>query len=356
MNELLTPLPPAADVETKAIIPKLIEAHRYLAELKGVVETIPDGHILINTLTLQEAKDSSAIEDIISTFDEIYQSNWSAGNFASPAAKEVYSYAKALQKGFELVSEHELLTNRHILEIQATIENSKVGFRKLPGTALKNTRTGEVVYTPPQDFDAIVNLMADLEKFINNDDLCTADPLIKMALIHYQFESIHPFYDGNGRTGRIINILYLIVKRLLKIPILYMSRFIIKNKSDYYRLLQKVRTEGDWESWIIFMLESISVTAKETIDMILNIRGAMLRYKDVIRRELPKIYSQDLLDNLFRNPYTRIEFVEKDLQVSKRTAIRYLDALVEIGLLEKQKIGRDNYYLNDALIELLIRE
>lgn len=348
-------LPPPADVESKTVLKKAAEAHRYLAELKGVAASIPNQSILIDTLSLQEARESSAIENIISTFDDVYQSNYQAQSFASPAAKEVHAYSKALKKGFELVQKQGLLTNNIILKIQQEIEHNKAGFRKLPGTKLLNQATGETVYEPPQDYGAIVKLMANLEAYINNDELSDADPLVKMAIIHHQFESIHPFYDGNGRTGRIINILYLIKNDLLSLPILYLSRYIIRHKADYYKLLQQVRETGKWEPWIIYMLEAVIQTARSTIQVITQMGKAIQQYKHTIRNEAPKIYSQDLLNNLFRFPYTKIEFIMHDLQVSRNTAIRYLEQLEKLDLIEKKKIGRDNFYLNKALLGLLIK-
>ena len=341
------------EVETKAVLRKAALAHRALAELKGVVSSIPNENILIETLTLREARESAAIENIISTFDEVYQSNIAEEQFASAAAKEIHLYAKALKKGFELVKKQGLLTTNFILQIQEIVEENNAGFRKLPGTKLLNDKTGEVVYTPPQEYDTIVTLMTDLEKFVNEDDLIDIDPLIKMALIHHQFESIHPFYDGNGRTGRIINILYLIQKNLLHLPVLYLSHYIIKHKNEYYRLLQKVRETGEWEEWILYMLQGVEQTARETIILINNIRNLMQHYKESIRSHLPKLYSQDLLNNLFKFPYTKIEYIENDLKVSRSTAIRYLESLVEHKLLEKQKIGRNNFYVNKSLFALL---
>lgn len=353
MNEIKL-LPPLQDIENKTILKKVAEAHRYLAELKGVALSIPNESILIDTLVLQEARESSAIENIISTFDEIYQSDWSVGYFTSGAAKEVHSYARALKHGFSLVKNVGLLTNNHILEIHEIIEQNKAGYRKLPGTKLLNESTKEIIYTPPQDYIDIISLMENLQEFINNDELSDLDSLIKMAIIHHQFESIHPFYDGNGRTGRIINILYLIKQDLLQLPIFYMSRYIIRNKTDYYRLLQEVRDTDKWENWILYMLEGIVQTAKENIKIIIGIRNAMQEYKQSIRATLPKIYSQDLLNNIFRHPYTKIEYIMNDLQLSRGTAVRYLNELSTLNLLEKQKIGRDNFYINKALFGLLI--
>lgn len=351
----LQPLPIKYDLETKAVLKKLALAHRSLAELKGIITSIPNQSILLETLTLREARESSAIENIISTFDEVYQSNLFSNLFASPAAKEVHQYAAALKKGFELVKQHQLLTNNHILQIQEVVEQNRAGFRKLPGTKLLNDKTGEVVYTPPQDNEVILSLMNNLETFINDDSMMEADPLLKMAIIHHQFESIHPFYDGNGRTVRIINILYLVQKELLHLPVLYLSHYIIKHKTDYYRLLQEVRDNDKWEEWIVFMLDGIEKTAAASVRLIAAIKELMQQYKQQIRSNHPKLYSQDLLNNLFKYPYTKIEFLQSDLQISRSTAIRYLDTLVKAGILTKHKVGRDNFFLNAKLFALLAR-
>jgi Fic family protein len=350
---MLELLPLKQDVETKAVLKKAALAHKALAELKGVISSIPNENILLETLTLREARESSAIENIISTFDEVYQSNLFNNHFASPAAKEVHQYARALIKGFQLVKSNELLTNNHILEIQQVVEQNNAGFRKLPGTKLLNDKTGEVVYTPPHDRESIVLLMDNLENFINDDSMMDIDPLIKMAIIHHQFESIHPFYDGNGRTGRIINIIYLVQKGLLHLPVLYLSRYIIKHKNDYYRLLQEVRIKEEWEEWVLFMLDGLEKTANESVVLINALKKLMQQYKQQIRKEYPKMYSQDLLNNLFKYPYTKIEFIQSDLQVSRNTAIRYLEELVKSQILIKHKIGRENFYENHALFKLL---
>lgn len=341
------------DLETKAILKKVTAARSALAELKGSVAGIPNETILIHTLSLQEAKDSSAIENIVTTQDELYQFDTFAERFKNLAAKEVHTYAGALRSGFEIVKAFGFLSNNHILQIQATIEANNAGFRRVPGTALKNDLTGETVYMPPQHYDEIVELMTNLEKFINDGSLCDWDPLIKMAVIHHQFESIHPFYDGNGRTGRIINILYLVKEGLLNIPVLYLSRYINQHKGDYYRLLQKVRLGNAWEEWILFMLEGVEITSLQTISQIQGIKRLMFAHKQKIRSELPSLYSQDLLNNIFRHPYTKIDFVMADLGVSRITATRYLDQLGQIGILEKQKLGRDNYYINTDLYDHL---
>lgn len=342
----------AARFESPSILKKLAISSRRLAELKGIAGSIPNQEILINTLGLQEAKDSSEIENIVTTHDELFKDDVLPEAFANPAAKEVLRYRQALRVGFEQVRRSGLLTANHIIGIQAELERNHAGFRKLPGTALKDGG-GQTVYTPPQEPAEIVALMRDLERFINDAELFAADPLIKMALIHHQFESIHPFYDGNGRTGRIVNVLYLVKEGLLDIPVLYLSSHIVRTKADYYRLLQAVRVDDGWEDWVLYMLDAVEQTAVQTIATIQAIKAALLDYKHRIRAGY-KFYSQDLINNLFMHPYTKIEFVQRDLQVSRITATKYLDALAEGGFVQKQKMGRGNYYVNVALNAILM--
>lgn len=339
--------------ETAAILKKLATASRQLAELKGIAASIPHQGILINTLGMQEAKDSSAIENIVTTHDELYKDEAFPEAASSPAAKEVLRYRQALWIGFEAVQASHLLTNSHIVQIQAELERNDAGFRRLPGTELQDS-AGQTVYTPPAP-DRVVELMRDLERFINDEALFDADPLIKMVLIHHQFESIHPFYDGNGRTGRIINVLYLVQQGLLEIPVLYLSRQIVRTKLDYYRLLQAVRDEDAWEEWVLYMLGVVEHTAREGVTVVGGIRTALLDYKHRIRAE-HRFYSQDLINNLFTHPYTKIQFVMDDLKVSRLTAAKYLDALVDGGFLLKRKIGRSNFYINVALNAILTDE
>jgi Fic family protein len=346
----LTDLPPAR-FDRPDILKRLASASRQLAELKGVAASMPTQGILISTLGLQEAKDSSAIENIVTTHDELFRDAAFPEAATGAASKEVARYRQALRVGFEAVRVSELLTNNDILRIQAALEQNDAGFRKVPGTALKDG-AGRTVYTPPQDPAAIVALMSDLERFINDDALFDADPLIKMALIHHQFESIHPFYDGNGRTGRIVNVLYLVKQRLLDIPVLYMSRHIVRTKSDYYRLLQEVRERDLWEEWVIYILTAVERTAAEGIATIQALKVLLLDYKHRIRAQ-HKFYSQDLINNLFSHPYTKIEFIQNDLKVSRLTATKYLDTLTAAGFVEKQKIGRSNYYINAPLFHIL---
>ena len=350
---ILERLPLEQDIESRKILKKLASAHRALAELKGIVSSIPNENILINTLGLQEAKDSSAIENIITTHDDIFKSQLNLDGFKSLNAKEVQNYISALKKGFGLISKNKILTNNDIIEIQSELEKNNAGFRKVPGTALKNTTTGEIIYTPPQDYNTILELMRNLEQFINDETLSDFDPLVKMAIIHYQFESIHPFYDGNGRTGRIVNVLYLVMNELLDLPVLYLSRYIIQHKGDYYKLLQEVRETGNWENWVLYLLNGVEQIAKETIVLIEKIRELIFEYKNLLRDNY-KFYSQDLLNNLFKHPYTKIEFVVNDLGVSRITASKYLTQLSKDGLLRKEKLGTGNYYVNEKLIELLM--
>jgi cell filamentation protein, protein adenylyltransferase len=351
-SEKLKKLPLKQDVETKKVLKKLASAHRALAELKGIVSSIPNENILINTLGLQEAKDSSAIENIITTHDDIFKAELNLDGFKSLNAKEVQNYISALKKGFSLIKKNKILTNNDIVEIQSELEKNNAGFRKIPGTALKNATTGETVYTPPQEYDTILDLMKNLESYINDNSMSEFDKLVKMTIIHYQFESIHPFYDGNGRTGRIINVLYLVMNDLLNLPVLYLSRYIIEHKADYYKLLQEVRETDNWENWILFMLEGVEQISKETILLIGKIRDLIYEYKNLLRNNY-KFYSQDLLNNLFKHPYTKIEFIENDLGVSRITASKYLNQLAKDKVLKKEKLGTGNYYINEKLIKIL---
>lgn len=348
-------LPPRADLETKAILKALSQAHRPLAELKGLVRSIPNQGILIDTLSLQEAKASSEIENIITTQDDLFQTNISKSLFTTPEAKEVALYGRALHCGFERLIERDgIITNNSIVEMFQLLKNNDGGFRETPGTALKNEATGAIVFVPPQDKHEIIGHMTKLEAFINTtseeDEL---DPLIKMALIHHQFESIHPFPDGNGRLGRILNVLYLVQQGLLGVPALYISGYITRNKDDYYNRLQSTRDTGDWEAWVLYMLEAVRVTALDTIDLITQLRKLLSEYKNIIRDQHPKIYSHELINNLFKHPYTRIEYVVEEVGVGRQTASRYLDELCKAGLLKKYKSGLNNYYINAPLVALL---
>jgi len=351
----LPDLPPPVDLETVPVLKALARANRALAELKGRAATIPNQAILIDTLALQEAKASSEIENIVTTQDELFQADLFPEGPQSAAAKEVSLYRHALKLGYGRLRDMDgVIANKTLIEMFQALKAREDGFRTTPGTALKNDQTGEIVYVPPQDGREVVALMTALERFINEDNACALDPLIKMALIHHQFESIHPFPDGNGRLGRILNVLYLTRSGLLDIPVLYLSRHIIRTKADYYRHLQAVRDEGAWEPWVLYMLEAVASTATTTLALVEGIRGQMLDVKHRMRRDLPRLYSQDLLNNLFRHPYTRIEFVVQDLGVARQTAAKYLDTLAEHGFVMKHTAGRNNYYINTALVRLFL--
>ena len=326
----ITALPPSVDLESVPVLKALATANRALAELKGRAATIPNQGILIDTLVLQEAKASSEIENIVTTQDQLFQVDFFPEGPDSPAAKEVTLYRDALKLGFDrLHRTGGLIPNSTLIDMFRLLKRRTGGFRTTPGTVLKHDRTGEIIYIPPQDAREIVAHMSALEHFVNEDDASPLDPLIKMALIHHQFESIHPFPDGNGRIGRILNVLYLTSKGLLDIPVLYLSRHITQTKADYYSLLQAVREEGAWERWVLYMLDAVAETSQTTLELVEGIRGQMAAVKHRMRAELPKIYSQDLLNNLFRHPYTRIEFVVNDLGVTRQTAAKYLDMLAE---------------------------
>ncbi|PJG82624.1 addiction module protein [Caviibacterium pharyngocola] len=344
------------DIETKTVLKATNLAHQALGELKGVVQTMPNQNILLGTLPLQEAKESSEIENIITTQDDLYQSNFSSQEFTSTAAKEVHHYAQAMTLGFNAVKKNGFITLNLIKEIQAALEGNNAGFRKQKGTGLVNQTTKQIVYMPPQTLALIEKYMSALELFLNTSEYIDYDPLVKMALIHHQFESIHPFYDGNGRTGRILNILYLIQQQLLDTPILYLSRYINRNKGQYYHLLQEVRDTQNWENWLVFMLNGIAETAKQTVILITKIKKLMQQHKQKIRSELPKVYSHELLNNLYKHPYTKIEFVAEDCQIHRNTAAKRLDELVQLGILEKVKISKDNFYINIDLYRLLMEQ
>ena len=353
-------LPLDFDFETKNILRQLSKSNRRLAELKGVALTIPNENILLSSLVLQEALDSSAVENIVTTSDELYRAELDIkGEISKAAAKEVLNYRQAMQVGFEMVRKKKLLTLNVVKQIQKELEHNNAGFRTVSGTKLKTSK-GDVVYTPPQTGEEVAKYMSNLEKYINTQELQDIDPLIKMAIIHHQFESIHPFYDGNGRTGRIISILYLVMNDLLDLPILYLSRYITHNKSEYYRLIQEIRdTAPDnfnvWEEWIVFMLKGVEETAIETIRLVKSISALMAKYKSILKPLFGKQYKHELINNLFFHPYTKIEFMERDMAVQRKTAAKYLDTIVqETGLLQKQKLGRSNYYINTELIELFM--
>ena len=347
----LSPLPLTnlAALDTREVWATLTEAHRHLAELKGLCESLPNQGILLDTLGIQEAKDSSEIENIITTHDELYAFQDDSGTTA--AAKEVRHYVSALRTGYEAVRDSGLIRLETVLAVQAELEQNRAGLRKLPGTVLKNEATGQTIYEPPQDAVVVESLMGNLIDFIHTED--GLDPLLRMAITHHQFESIHPFYDGNGRTGRILNLLMLQKDGLLDLPVLYLSRYITTTKPDYYRLLQTVRDEDLWADWCLYLLRGVAVTSRSAVVLVKAFRELMQKTKHDLRARLPKLYSQDLLNNLFRYPYTKIEFIERELGVSRPTASKYLEQLTSAGLVAKQRMGKTNFYINQPLFALL---
>lgn len=346
-------LPPEGSlVETILILKQESKSAVALAELKGLTNTLPNPDILINAVILKEAQASSEIENVITTQDQLYQALYAKSAKPDVATKEVLRYREALLMGTRLIKERGFLNTNGILAIQKELEENNAGLRRLPGTALINDLTNEVIYTPPDNFDTISDLMKNLEEYLNND-ADDISPLIKLAIQHYQFESIHPFYDGNGRTGRIINVLYLILKGLLNEPVLYLSSFIIQNKGDYYRLLQEVRTENNWEEWILYMLKGIEQTAQRTIEQINKINLLFNETQKLVQEKLPRIYSKDLIEQLFIHPYSKIEFLVNNLGIERKAASRYLNGLEEIGVLKSQQNGKEVIYINTKLYNLL---
>jgi Fic family protein len=342
-------LPPPVDLESKSILKKAISANRALAELKGAGDAIPNQTILVNSIVLQEARISSEIENIVTTTDELYRATGKDLSQIDPHTKEVFHYREALWRGFENIRNKPLSTNLFI-DIVRIIKQTDMGIRSVPGTKIANS-AGEVVYTPPEREPLLRELLANLERFIHAED--GLDPLVKLAVIHYQFEAIHPFTDGNGRTGRIINILYLVEKGLLDLPILYLSQFIIDNKSDYYKKLREVTENGFWEAWVLYMLHAVESTARKTRDKIYRIRDLMFETQELARQKAGTAYSKDLIELIFELPYCKIGFLEERGVAKRQTASVYLKKLESIGILEGLKVGREVYYINKRLLELL---
>lgn len=347
-------LPPKVDVETKAVLKKTISAGRALAELKGMGETIPNQAFLIDSLILQEAKASSEIENIITTSDALFRAFAAKTSDIDPATKEVLYYREALWEGFNLLTNHELLTTNLFVKVVQTIKKNSAGIRNTPGTKVANATTGETIYTPPETEAVLRDKLKNLEDYIH--DANHVDPLVKLALIHYQFEAIHPFSDGNGRTGRIINILYLVFKGLLDLPVLYLSKYIIERRADYYRFLRGVTTASKWEPWILYMLDAVEETALFTRERIIQIRDLLDETLRIAKEKLPpRVYSKELIELLFHQPYTKGQFVV-DAGIAKRqAAAEYLRELEKIDILKSQKIGKEVLYLNVGLYDLLSR-
>lgn len=345
-------LPPSSNLESVKVLRQVTKAAVALAELKGLANTLPNPNILLNAVILKEARASSEIENIITTQDKLYQALSAKGIQIDNATKEVLRYREALLTGYSFIQKKGFISTNAILQIQKVLEENNAGIRKLPGTALRNATNGKVIYTPPDGHEVLLKLMKNLEEYLN-DDQDDLSPLIKMAVQHYQFESIHPFYDGNGRTGRILNVLYLILHRLLDSPVLYLSDYIIQHKSDYYRLLQEVRIKENWEEWILFILTGVEYTAKATIEQIGQINQVFEKIQEKVKKRIPKVYSKDLIELLFEHPYCKIEYVIDRLEVSRVTASKYLQELERIEVLQSKQVWKETLYVNKALFGLL---
>jgi Fic family protein len=343
-------LPPAVDLESRAILKACVRSRTAVAELKLAGRLIPDQSVLINTIPLLEAKDSSEIENIVTTNDALFREASQLEDGGDPTAKEALRYRAAIFSGYESLKTRPL-TVRTAIEVCSQIKGVDLDVRKTPGTTLRSSFTGEVIYTPPQGFDRLNELLANWERFANSDD--DLDPLVRMAVLHYQFEAIHPFPDGNGRTGRVLNILSLIQAGILEIPTLYLSRHIVRSKSEYYGLLQGVTSDGAWEPWIIYMLKAVETTAIWTNDRIKAIRDLMDHTAAYVRAKAPGIYSHELIETIFAMPYTRIGNLIDRGVVKRVSASRYLKQLASIGVLEEEKVGRDKLFIHRKYMKLL---
>lgn len=345
-------LPPKVDIETKAILKKAISAGRALAELKGVGDTIPNQAILVNSIILQEAKASSEIENVITTNDALFRAFTAKTTQIDAATKEVLRYREALWEGFNVLRKRPVVTTNLFERVVQTIRGNEAGVRSTPGVKIANAATGEVVFTPPEGEALIRTKLGNLEEYIHDEN--KVDPLIKLGVVHYQFEAIHPFTDANGRTGRIANILYLVSKGLLDLPVLYLSKYIIEWKSDYYRLLRGVTENREWEPWILYMLDAVEQTALHTRDKIVAIRDLLGETLQFAKEKLPsRVYSKELIEILFHQPYSKGQFLVDAGIVKRQAAADYLKRLEEIGVLRMHKVGRENLYLNTKLYELL---
>lgn len=346
----LPELPPKVSLETTKVLRKTIEASRSLAQLNGMLTNLPNPTLFLDTIHLQEAKASSEIENIITTNDDLYKAIVADKKYDNYATKEVISYKEALWKGLNEIEKRPFITTNLCIELVQSIKQNTAGIRTTPGTALKNAK-GETIYTPPSGEDIIRDKLKNLEDFINGDD--AIDPLIKMALMHYQFEAIHPFSDGNGRTGRILLLLYLKIEKLLDTPAIYLSEYIIKNKNDYYKKLRNVTENQDWEGWILYMLEMIKFTANKGLKRLNSITVLLEEMAAEIKSELPKVYSKDLIEILFRLPYTKRQFLINAKLGTPKTVGNYLRALEQAGFLTSEKVGKEKLYLNHRLMKLL---
>lgn len=345
-------LPPKATVETTRVLKKAISANRALARLRGSGSLLPSQEILLNPLLLEEARDSSAVENIVTTRDKLYIATAVASQ-ADPQTKKVLRYREALWRGYGLVAQRKMITTNMILELQRIIVEHNAGIRKVPGTVVYDVLARRIVYTPPEGESLIRDLLGNLEKYLNEAD--ETDPLVKMAVAHYQFEAIHPFSDGNGRTGRILNVLYLILSDFLELPVLYLSTYVIAHKQQYYELLRGVTNSQKWEDWILFMLDAVEETSREAISKIKGITVLLDDTMEKVRRQLPAVYSKELIELVFRQPYTKVKLLVDEGLAERKTVAKYLDELARIGVLRKRTVGRENVYLNSGLYDLFAK-
>jgi Fic family protein len=346
-------LPPDVEkIETLPVLRKEAETRQSLAELKGFAPTIPNQNILISAISLQEARESSAIENIVTTQDELYKNITIKSAEMDSSAKEVIDYRKAIYKGYDIIKERKLLSISDITKIQEIIAENNAGIRKLPGTSLVNANANEIIYTPPQSYDEICFLPSNFCQYLNDNE----NSLWKMAVLHYQFEIIHPFYDGNGRTGRIINVLYLLLKNYLDTPILYLSSFIINNKDTYYALFQEIREKNIWENWVLFILDGVDKTSKQALEKVRSIKELLESTLEGVKKNCPKIYSKELVELIFENPYSKIDFLVSNLNINRKTASKYLKELEANGFLSHLQAGKEALYINDHFMQILKSE
>jgi Fic family protein len=350
----LPDLPPVADLETPEIFRATIRANRLLAELKGFCQFLPNPQLLLNTIVLQESKESSAIENIVTTQDELYKAAL-MDVVQHQASKEVLQYRQAMYWGLEQLQHNGIITTNLLIGIMQKIRLSRDTIRRIPGTKLLNPLSGQVVYTPPEGEDIIRTKLAALEHFINDPERSALDPLVKMALIHYQFEAIHPFNDGNGRAGRILNILYLVQHGVMDLPVLYLSRYIIDNKGDYYRLLREVTENEKWADWVLYVLNGVAETTQTTLQKIKNILALKDAAEKEIKAAMGNVPSRELTELLFSYPYIKISVLEEHGIAKRQTASQYLQGIERAGWLASVKIGRERYYINQKLIDILSR-
>lgn len=350
----LPPLPPKANLESVEILKASIEANKLLAELKGYCQTLPNPNLLLNTIVLQESKESSAIENIVTTQDELYQETLRISDtIKNAAAKEVIQYREAMYWGLTEMQKKGFITTNLLVGIMQRLRNTDENIRNTPGTKLANPSNKQVVYTPPEGDQVIREKLKELEQFMNDEELSGLDELVKMALIHYQFEAIHPFSDGNGRTGRILNVLYLINQNLIGLPVLYLSYYIIQNKSDYYRLLREVTEKGNWAEWVLFIVKGVGETSALTLRKINAILQLKADSESKIKKALKASYSRELCDLLYSYPYIKIKILEEHNIAKRQTASEYLKKLEKAGFLDTVKIGKETYYINKGLMDIL---